>query len=132
MGYTYRESPVLILGPRVALVQAAEPQCPEVDLPSPVGDLLQVHVFPDAHGGHAHHCWFDRIPGWRSCTGPRSDPGTRAAVHPLMPTVLRRAAGLDELRQDPRRPRSQCYRAAWLSVARTWGGGLPIFPSSAR
>src|SRR5262245_60418507 len=41
------ESPVFVFNPQVALVQAAEPQWPEVDVPDSVVDLLQSDVLAD-------------------------------------------------------------------------------------
>src|SRR5438876_10908774 len=46
--------PVLVLNPQVALAQTAEPQRPKVDVPDPVIDLLQAHVFAHADGGDVH------------------------------------------------------------------------------
>jgi hypothetical protein len=48
------ESPVRVLNPHVALVQPPEPKRPEVDVPDPVGNLLQAHVLSDTDRGHVH------------------------------------------------------------------------------
>src|SRR6266446_10605167 len=48
------ESPVLVLNAHVPLAQTAEPQRPKVDVPDPVRNLLQAHVFTDADGGDVH------------------------------------------------------------------------------
>src|SRR5262245_51488719 len=41
------ESPVFVFNPHVALVQSAEPQRPEVDVPDSVVDLLQSDILAD-------------------------------------------------------------------------------------
>src|SRR2546425_8686182 len=48
------ESPVLVLNAHVPLAQTAEPQRPKVDVPDPVRNLLQAHIFTDADGGDVH------------------------------------------------------------------------------
>src|SRR5207249_7244356 len=48
------ESPVLVLNPYAALVQAAKLQRPEVDVPDPIVDLLQPDVLADAEDRHVH------------------------------------------------------------------------------
>ena len=48
------ESPVLVFNPHVALAQTPEPQRPKVDVPDPVGNLLEADVFPHADGGDVH------------------------------------------------------------------------------
>ena len=39
------EASVLVLDPQVALVQTPQPQRPKVDVPDPIRNLLQPHVF---------------------------------------------------------------------------------------
>lgn len=48
------EPPVRVLNPHVALVEPAEPERSEVDVPDPVGNLLKAHVLPDTDRGDVH------------------------------------------------------------------------------
>src|SRR5215831_21068848 len=46
------QAPVGVLNSHVPLVQAPEPEWPEVDVPDPVRDLLQADILSDADRGH--------------------------------------------------------------------------------
>src|SRR5437764_7648890 len=48
------ESPIRVLNPHAPLVQAAQLQRPEVDVPDPVVDFLQPDVLADADDRHVH------------------------------------------------------------------------------
>src|SRR5437879_5944408 len=48
------EPPVLVLNPHMALAQTAESERAEVDVPDPIGNLLQADVLSDTDGGHVH------------------------------------------------------------------------------
>src|SRR6266436_1831344 len=48
------ESPVLVFNPHMPLAQTPEPQRPKVNVPDPVRNLFEAHVFADADGRDVH------------------------------------------------------------------------------